>query len=339
MNEEDLSIEGFRSGLEEHQSKIGKLVIKWRNKTRSCLVGLLREEDMEYAELLQPPKNMDPSAFARLSDDHKLLLRADSLFYVDQANARVTRSPPYAYDRVLRAAYLRYVEYPIEPWEFEYEAEVPDLDIIHRHAGAQEMTRELLADLGKPNASFLEMDQLYYTCESCHDQTPREWTSMIGHYLEQKRINAKIEKNASALAQEGIIYDNVHEPNDKPMIKLSQPKSPVQVPARECSLCAKKPIALSVVVSEAKLDKHLLEVHGVTEPKSGIHYQVPRNLGYPSGMGYDYEDGDTEIEEVEVDNELEKEAQMGYVYNEEGSSDEDDGNEGSVDSAQLGFVW
>ncbi|KAG8685668.1 hypothetical protein FRC11_010239 [Ceratobasidium sp. 423] len=335
--DEDLSVEDFRRGLEEHRSEVGTYIVEWRDETRARLVDLLRDQNREYTELLQPPKNTDPDVFAKLSDDQKLLLRADSLFYVDQAHPSTARRP-YPYDKALRIAYTNYAKYPAEPWELEGdpEPELTDLDLIHRHAAAQEVARDLLEDLGRPNASFVEVNQLHYICERCHDKKPKEWTGIIEHYLEQKQIYAKVEKHSFALAQEGIIYNNVHGPGDKPLVRLSKPNnSPgVQVQVRKCSLCAKKPIVQSIVVSQEKLYKHLLEVHGVTEPKLGVHYHVPGSISIwdQPGTGYDYEDeAETEIEEVEADNEPEKEEEMEgqYGYGGYGSDEEEDGSEDS----------
>ncbi|KDN42433.1 hypothetical protein RSAG8_06750, partial [Rhizoctonia solani AG-8 WAC10335] len=73
MNEEDISVEAFRQGLEEHRSEIETFIAEWQGRTRTYLVDLIREEEREHSELSQPPKNMDPDAFARLSDDQKLL--------------------------------------------------------------------------------------------------------------------------------------------------------------------------------------------------------------------------------------------------------------------------
>ncbi|KDN42432.1 hypothetical protein RSAG8_06749, partial [Rhizoctonia solani AG-8 WAC10335] len=132
------------------------------------------------------------------------------------------------------------------------------------------MTR--LADLGKHNASFLEVNQFLYACERCHDKVPRDWTSIIEHYLQKKQIHAKVGKYASDLAREGITYNNVHDPtfySDQPMIKPVRPKSSsgVKVAVHKCSLCVKKPISLNVTLSTPKLCKHLLDVHDVSQPK------------------------------------------------------------------------
>ncbi|CAE6475558.1 unnamed protein product [Rhizoctonia solani] len=329
MNDEDPEIKDFRIRLEEHRSEIDAYIAEWQDEKRTFLVNLLREEDIEYHELLQPPKNTDPSAFARLSDDHKLLLRADSLFSIGLASKTNTPREAMPYDRALRTVYPSYPECPTETWELEYEAESPDLDLIHRHGKAQAMARILLADLGKPNASFVEINQLHYTCERCHDREPMGWTSIIGHYLAGQRTYARIRKDD--LAREGITYTNVHDPlfdGGKPMIKPSRPEAlpGVEIPVRKCNLCAKKSIHLSVVISEPKIHRHLLEVHNISDPKLGVQYHIPTSLrswDHPE-LGYEYEAEDGEIEEVEADNEPEKEeeeVEPDYTYLSEEETD------------------
>ncbi|CAE6448141.1 hypothetical protein ACGC1H_001101 [Rhizoctonia solani] len=312
MNEEDLSVEAFKQGLEEHQGEIEKFIAEWRDQTRTYLVDLIQEEDMEYAELLQPPRNMDSDAFARLSDDQKLLLRADSLFYVDEPYSNPSVKRVYNYEMALRTAYPMSPEYPAEPWELEcesdYESDSPDLDIIHRHAAAQEVARDLLEDLGKSNASWVEVDQLKYSCERCHDRIPMEWTKMIEHYLKHKQIWARVEKHASVLVQQGITYNNVHDPafyNNKPLIRPCKRtnSSSVMGPVRKCRLCVHKLISQDVILSPPKLDKHLLKVHGFSRPKLDVHYHVPSGtFGLPPGHGYEHEEPEEDNEEVEADN-------------------------------------
>ncbi|CAE6442498.1 unnamed protein product [Rhizoctonia solani] len=336
--DEDLSVEDFKKALEEHRSELDTYISEWRDEARTHLVGLLCEEHMEYPELLQPPKNTDPNVFAGLSDDHKLLLRADSLFYANQGCAPEVRRP-YPYNMAMSAAYPGYLEYPTDAWGLEEneEPESPDFNVIHRYTAAQKVARDLLVDLGKPNASFIEIDQRQYRCQRCHDTTPMTWTRIVEHYLEQKHIYAKVEKHALALAQEVIIYKNVHGRCEKPMIKPTKPKKVVKVLVRTCDLCAKKPIAQRVVVPKAKLYKHLLEVHGVDKPKSGVHYSLPGGLEpwNQPGIGYDYKDEDKEFEEVEADNEPETEGgkvEIEYVYQEaEESHNEGEGEDHGED--------
>ncbi|CAE6407905.1 unnamed protein product [Rhizoctonia solani] len=73
-------------------------------------------------------------------------------------------------------------------------------------------------------------------------------------------------------------------------------------PMRECLLCAKSPIGLSVVVSERKMTRHLLEVHAIDEPKWGVHYDAARGFKSRFGvvLGYDYRDADDEEPDYEV---------------------------------------
>ncbi|CAE7121707.1 unnamed protein product [Rhizoctonia solani] len=339
MNEEDLTVEEFREGLEKHRSTIEEFVTEWQDKTRAYLADLIREEGVEHSVLLQPPKSMDPDAFARLTDDQKLLLRADTLFYVGEARSGTVKQP-YNYDWALQMTYPSFPEY--QPWEpkTDYEPEVTDLGTIHRYAMAQEVARELLADLGKPDASFIEVNQLHYSCQRCHHTTPEDWTSILEHYLKHKQIRAKVEKHASFLAQEGIVYNHVDDISfsTRPRIKPAKPSHMLdsKVKVRKCALCARAPLDLNVTLSIPRLNKHLLEVHEVTEPKPDVHYRLPPGrhpmFGSSVGFGYDIEEPEEDNEQVEADNSPEEEATMDY-YELEGTED-GDSEEGSQSDSE-----
>ncbi|CAE6378298.1 unnamed protein product [Rhizoctonia solani] len=343
MNEDDVGVDEFRKALEAHQSEIETFVAEWQDQTRTRLVDLIRAEGREYPELLQPPKNMDLGAFARLSDDQKLLLRADSLFYVDGGRSSSSVKSAYGYERALRIAYPSCTDEPVEPWE----PEVPDLDMIHRYPAAQNVARELLADLGKPNASFVEINQLLYSCERCHENEPMEWTSMITHYLEQKQISARVEHHATPPDERKLVYNNVHARGfytDRPMIRPAKQTvtSSPEVPVRKCTLCMNKPVSRNVTLSMEKMNTHLLEIHWVTRPELDEHYCIPASRGlYGAQPGYGYERPEPQVddEEVEADNNLEEEVEAEVLYYPPTFEDDedDDDDEGSVGSEQTDF--
>ncbi|CUA68369.1 Receptor-type tyrosine-protein phosphatase T [Rhizoctonia solani] len=350
MNEDDVSVDEFRKALDEHQSEIETFVAEWQDQTRTHLVDLIRAEDKKYPELLQPPKNMDPEAFARLSDDQKLLLRADSLFYVDGGSFNSSIKSVYGYEKALRVMYPRCTDEPLEPWDpcepEEDVLEVPDLDMIHRYPAAQKVARELLADLGKPNASFVEINQVLYSCERCHEKEPKEWTSMIAHYLEQNQISAKVERHPTPPDEYKLVYNNVHARGfytDRPMIRpvKQNETSQTEVPVRKCKLCMKQPVSRSVTLSAEKMNKHLLEIHWVTRPELNEHYCIPASralYGAQPGYGYERSKPQLDDEEVEADNNLEEEIEVRVVYYQSAfEDDEDEDEEGSDGSEETDF--
>ncbi|CUA72848.1 Phosphatidylethanolamine N-methyltransferase [Rhizoctonia solani] len=334
LNERNLTIEEFRRELEQHRNKIEIHISKWQNKTRRFLVDLVWKEDTEPSDLLDPPKNMDRDAYAGLSDNQKVLLRADSLFYPEKA-AGLATIRPYSYDEALRIISPSYRLYPNDPWDMKYysEPESPELDSIHQHARAQEVARHLLKDLGKSNASFLEINQFLYTCQRCHDKEPMYWTEIIEHYLQQKHSFTRIKKQASALAQQGIIYRNVHAPGNKPMIRPCKPKKPVQANVWRCNLCAKKPMSLYVIAPKPNLYRHLLEVHAVPKHRLDLHYRISSSRLFWTDCDIRYiywqEEGDEldkDNEEIEADNGPEQEREDKDVKSMDGeeSSEGDD---------------
>ncbi|CAE6361462.1 unnamed protein product [Rhizoctonia solani] len=297
---EGLSVMEFQQTLEEHRSDVDRCISEWRDKTRAHLADMIREGNLEYSELLQPPKNMDRDAYARLSDNQKLLLRADSLFYVDHGYGPGIPQRPRIYDDALSLVSESLYLWPKHVWDLRFhKLKAPPLDTLYAHTTAQQMAWHLLKDLNKPNVSFVEVNQRRYSCERCHDKEPKKWTEILKHYLDAKHNFTKIKNQASKLLQNGIIYMDVHIPGGKPMIRPCRPKVPVEVKAQKCRLCRGELISQDVVSSEPNIHQHLLEVHGVAEPKLDVHYFAP-NTRKP----YDYGEGCTkDDEELEADNE------------------------------------
>ncbi|CAE6452523.1 unnamed protein product, partial [Rhizoctonia solani] len=343
MNDQDLEVKDFRAGLEQHIQEINAQVVEWQAETRNYLLDLLQAEDIERSELLRPPKNTDPGAFARLSDDQKLLLRADSLFYLSFYGRSDKPREALPYDKALRHLDLSCHGHSLNPWESDDddEVELPDLGLIRRHTQAQAMARILLADLGKPDASFIEINQLHYTCERCHNREPMEWTRIINHYLEEQSIYDRLDEDA--LARDGVVYGSVHSRVfhfGSPMIKPSRPKgSAFKVPTRRCCLCAKESISLKVIISETKIHRHLLDVHAINDPEPGTHYDVPTSSKpweHPE-FEFECEAGAGEVEEVEADNEPEKEEEVesNHIYLGDSETDLDSGSDDQDHSEDM----
>ncbi|CAE6343341.1 unnamed protein product [Rhizoctonia solani] len=312
MNDNDLSVTAFRQQLTEHKDDISNLLTQWREKIRAHMVTLLRTENRTYNPILEPPESSTSDPFIDLSDDFKLLLRADTLFYLARTFNGIRF--PFVYHETVEAGHDTYCCDRQGLW-VGGKKDPLDMDRFRRYSNAQKVARVLLRSIGKPNASFLELETEDYICGRCHDTKPRSWGEMVQHYVEQKRTYMRIQESAPKLAKKGITYNDVHDPEfdeDQPLIRILEPRISDKkvVPLRECNLCIKKPIALELVASENKLLRHLLEVHDIAEPELGVDYDISdrSTFGLEAGFGYDFRDADDNESDSESGDEEESDS-------------------------------
>ncbi|CUA75368.1 Major DNA-binding protein [Rhizoctonia solani] len=312
MNDNDLGVTAFRQKLLEHKDDISNLLTQWREKIRTHMVTLLRTENRTYNPILEPPESSTSDPFIDLSDDFKLLLRADSLFYLARTFSGIRL--PFVYHETVEAGHDAYCCDRQGLW-VGGKKDPLDMDRFRRYSNAQKVARVLLRSIGKPNASFLELEMEDYVCGRCHDIKPRSWGEIVQHYVEQKRTFMRIQESAPKLAKKGITYNNVHDAEfdeDQPLIRILEPRISDKkvVPLRECNLCIKKPIALELVASENKLLRHLLEVHDIAEPELGVDYDISgrSTFGLEAGFGHDFRDADDNESDSESGDEEESDS-------------------------------
>ncbi|EUC59594.1 hypothetical protein RSOL_321130 [Rhizoctonia solani AG-3 Rhs1AP] len=306
MDDNDLDIATFRQRLQKKKDEILDLLVQWKEMIRGRMVDLLRTESRAYDQILQPPDSTTSNPFTELSDDFKLLLRADSLFYLTGPYDGV--KVPFTYREAVEAGRSLYCHDRDGLWCGGIRDPL-DVDRFRRYSKAQKIARVLLQSIGQPNASFLELNhgQQRYICARCHDTKPRSWGEIIQHYMEQKQAYLRIQDSASKLVKKGITYNDVHDPEfdkDQPMIKVLELRITDEnvVPIRKCNLCTKKPIALGIITSEKKIQRHLAEVHEIDKPELGVHYDVSGRLtfGLEPGFGYDFRDVDDNEPDWEI---------------------------------------
>lgn len=159
--------------FEENVEAIKVHVLEWRIMLEGHLAGLIREGRVSdgLKEVASPLKLLveesEPNPFNTLSDDLQLLLRADSLFMSNSGY-------PLAYDHVFISTILnnstRRREKPL------------DLSTFKRHEKAQEVARALLAGIGMPDVSFLELRSniaRLFKCGSCRNKFIRLWEDIV----------------------------------------------------------------------------------------------------------------------------------------------------------------
>ncbi|KDN35483.1 hypothetical protein RSAG8_11566, partial [Rhizoctonia solani AG-8 WAC10335] len=174
-------------------------------------------------------------------------------------------------------------------------------DDIHWYPKAHEAAWQILADMGRPDASYLEMRTVgaVFACGRCHEAQHQSWGGMIQHYIKQKQLHAKIQEDKAHLSDAGIMYNNIHSPMMLPnqlmvtdyTTKTLEDGSETGGQLQVCKLCEKIPATGGVLALEPVILKHLLNMHGITEPKVDEHYAPkPFNTGLFGMDSYDSDD-------------------------------------------------
>ncbi|CAE6473821.1 unnamed protein product [Rhizoctonia solani] len=297
LYETDSSVTEMEATFEENRDEIEALVTEWKDRIQAHFVNLLRDGCKDQVEVLRPAIvtcDDDLDSPANISDDLKLILRADSLFYQTRTSDLPKRPISYGSFLFLEGLYGSHSGYlPAFP------RPPPNLDHVHWYPEAHEAARQLLADMGKPDATYPEMKSIgnVFACGRCHEDDRRNWDEMVQHYVDQKQLHAEIQAH---LSDAGITYNDVHSSTiltDRPMITDYAAKTLENGPEagsgypQMCKVCEKIPAVGEVLVPEPVILKHLLNVHGITEPEVDEHYG-PKPFSLDSfGMGgYDSDD-------------------------------------------------
>ncbi|KAF8682849.1 hypothetical protein RHS04_02038 [Rhizoctonia solani] len=269
----------------QHRDEIRALITEWKDQVHTRLASSVRNAFEERNEPLRPTIsvfNEEPDTLANISDNLKLLLRADSFFR--RSGLSSLSKQPLGYSMILS---MKDLVGSHSPYASETPRELPTFNDIEWYPEAHEVAQKLLADLGKPDASHLEMKKVgsAFVCGRCHAVGSMSWEAIVQHYVEHKQIYTKIQEAASGLSERGIVYNDVHDPElftDKPMITdyatkaLETGTSIVLSPVQVCKLCEDIPAATAVITIPPRMKKHLLDVHGIAEPKINEHY-ISRN--------------------------------------------------------------
>ncbi|CAE6451363.1 unnamed protein product [Rhizoctonia solani] len=268
--------ESFQEKLEDVRAQLAA----WQNYIHEYFVNLLDAQ----SKGLQSATGVD---HPDLSDDLKRLLRADVLF------RNTSRSPnePLTYDALaLHGDMVRSSRYQ-STLDIKSNG-LPYLAHIILYPEAQEVARMLLADMGIPNASSLEMQtyRLDLVCGRCHDARRKSWEELVQHYVEANELYADIQKTSP-----GITYNHVHDPVyiARPMVIYDPPRETHNAGLKErhvCVRCEEIPVKNRVSASKANITQHLIDVHGVSEPVMGKHYSHVQKFRYGYAEDSDSDD-------------------------------------------------
>ncbi|KAG9119697.1 hypothetical protein FRC07_005144, partial [Ceratobasidium sp. 392] len=277
--EDDLTVEAMEEHLASHLSEITQRADKWIGDIEDHLVGLLRkgrEEDglgPDIPNATWPLSNDSSDPLENTTPSQKVMLRADSLF------ERAGSCAPFVYDALVTAGRSTY------SYLFTSLPSIPEtpLDIgkFKRHAEAQKAARMLLENLGKPNATFLEMKAAgqRYRCGRCHDRGGYTWEEIVNHFVLEQQTWDRVQKQRSDLDKRGITFRNVHDSafvTDEPMINSMTKDETFEMHNVEndkvCKVCSKIGGLPEVRAKEDRIIAHLVDVHAISEPESLEHY-------------------------------------------------------------------
>ncbi|KAG8693976.1 hypothetical protein FRC09_010142, partial [Ceratobasidium sp. 395] len=296
--EDDMPIAHMEEQVSQCLPDIVRRVDKWIDDVEGHLVELLRkgrEVDNLGQDILDasiPVPGASSSPFENTTGNEKILLRADSLFESKHGG----NQPPVVYDAAVLNGYPSMV-YPYFTPGYERPLDVAKLK---PHAGAQKAARKILAHVGKPDATFLEMKApgYMYRCGRCHDRI----IGQVNHFAIEQQTWESMQQRQSELKNKGITFRNVHDltfVTDKPMIKLMTEdelaaevhEPPNSEGMKMCKVCDKAGVVPDVQAKESKIIAHLADVHDISEPKSPEHYGPVIYTGYDDDYPVDdYED-------------------------------------------------
>ncbi|KAF8600704.1 hypothetical protein BDV93DRAFT_510727 [Ceratobasidium sp. AG-I] len=280
LDEADVSASEMEARFEEHREEINAHISEWRVQIEGHMAELLRKgresdglREAAPAPIL-PVVELEPNPFDKVSDDLKILLRADSLF-------ESTSSPfmtPFNYSALTSvrgsSMYAHLREHPL------------DLAGYRRDARAQGFAKALLAGMGKPDASFLELKSVEprLMCGRCHNGVFYNWEEMVGHYIDEKRAWEKIQTRILAAEKLGITFKNVHAldaKNETPLTETVNSDSfrshyaSWTLPNYKCLLCTKVGGLPDIQCPKTRIIKHVSQVHSVANPQKVEHYARP----------------------------------------------------------------
>ncbi|CAE6535146.1 unnamed protein product [Rhizoctonia solani] len=270
LYETDRTVVEMEAKFEQHRAEIEGFLIEWTNQVQSHFIKLAHQGPKIGKKILQSTSivhdnKSDP--FAKLPDDVKRLLRADSFF---NSTSLFGFGQCLTYGHVLRVEGFREL---LRTATAVSSSAPPNLDHVRWDSEANEAARVLLTGLGKPNASYLEMTgQAIYKCGRCHDSEAKTWGEMVRHYVHEKRQYARIQERLRS--DPNVTYNNVHDPKlrtKQPLVQYVGVQSTDESELFECRICPELPILQDVVASETQILSHFLDVHGIADPE--LHEQ------------------------------------------------------------------
>ncbi|EUC61427.1 F-box protein [Rhizoctonia solani AG-3 Rhs1AP] len=185
----DMSDDEFERRFTSQQHKLAILLTTWVDEQEARLVSMMPSDisapDFDYPNLESPMtfvtnEDSTPLPMDALPDNTQKLLRADAVF---------VRAPADLNQHTSTSKHMCYL-YP----NFDG---LPDRFTYSNIAS--EIAASLLACLGRPNASYLEMTAVGYAleCGMCPEIGPLDWKNLIEHCLEEHWVNESSDSEGS----------------------------------------------------------------------------------------------------------------------------------------------
>ncbi|CAE6535148.1 unnamed protein product [Rhizoctonia solani] len=289
LHETDSTPEEMEARFEKRREEVETLVNEWRTSIPAHFLNQAKANGTVLRPVLTSYRG-GSGPFINLSDDLKRLLRADSVFYTTSplGNKKIPATYSSILDTEGLSALLCTPDNAPSPKPLS-------LEHMFWYPEAHEVAKTLLANLGKPDISYFEIwgfpVSKIYMCGRCHNTDRMTWAQVIQHYVEQKQKHSDVQKDLAGLADQEIMYNDVHHPTlstagGPPMIKYIWGSARIADGGggtgefQVCKLCEKIPSAGEVVASQSAIRRHLLDVHGITKPGIDKHY-APKRLPSP----------------------------------------------------------
>ncbi|QRV86990.1 hypothetical protein RhiJN_15008 [Ceratobasidium sp. AG-Ba] len=328
--EEDTSPEEAESKLTAIREDVARAVVEWRNKLEQDLVDIWntgriegkegeeasdakgkgkvfactaepsggrgdakesaselksREVELtlpEFTVTFTKPDGTTTTNLADLSPNLQVLLRADTVFKGDPSNSNYpTIVPPLIqFDRMMPGAEELYLGVR---W---------DRGKLKRDDEAVAISKELLARVGKPDATSAEMRALRgnFQCGQCTSTLPVLWDRLVDHFSREEAQWKLSQLIKEANPELQLVYNRTHslDPEDNQpfahfltreesadrMLQVST----YDMPVMRCLKCDDVGIDSRYLDLHGDFDidspilEHLREVHNVSSPISGFHY-------------------------------------------------------------------
>ncbi|CAE6485775.1 unnamed protein product [Rhizoctonia solani] len=280
----DRSVSDMVQQFSENRDEIEACIDNWKSDLHTRMAEMLRkDEDIEgQGQVLTPclvVQKDDSDPFQHLSDDLKLLLRADSLFTFPQNS--VQNCTVNSYDAAIaKSGYRLTLREAVMPKPYRPPVELTRIRVCTE---ARRVARTILGSMGLENASVVEMKSVGrgYVCGRCHDSGTKTWEELVSHYVQAKEVVARVDMHPDKMEALGVVYRDVHDPEvfpERPLVKYAPEPNGTNVPTRACTICSKDPIVHNVKGSEPGIIQHIKDVHDIAEPKLGVHYAISDQL-------------------------------------------------------------
>ncbi|QRW13802.1 hypothetical protein RhiLY_12801 [Ceratobasidium sp. AG-Ba] len=228
-----------------------------------------------------------------LSDDIRLLLRADTVF-------RASSGPCY---------YPDIIPSPVVKWVFTEFGEAPrfgdvwDRRNVEKDVETSDVARKILDRMGNPDVSHPELGAMgkAFLCMRCKWDAPVGWLDFLKHYsTELSRWNEGIYNLSSRDDADEIVFNNTHDldpSNTEPILKILDPIESVEVTRDRtkslipdtserddeidpmmCLMCDTLGVEATyrhrwtLDFEGSPMISHLRDVHGIQTGRYAIHY-------------------------------------------------------------------